>query len=67
MQRSLQGIVVAVTGGRRGIGKGIALAFGDAGAVVYVSGRILHNRNSQWPGSITATATCWVQTSHGFF
>ena len=67
MLRPLQGIVAVVTGSSRGIGKGMALAFGEAGAVVYVSGRTLHNSNSLWSGSITATATRRVQTSHDSF
>ena len=31
--------VAVVTGASRGVGKGIALALGDAGATVYVTGR----------------------------
>jgi NAD(P)-dependent dehydrogenase (short-subunit alcohol dehydrogenase family) len=31
--------VAVVTGASRGIGKGIALALGEAGATVYVTGR----------------------------
>lgn len=38
---SLEGKVALVTGGSRGIGKAIALAFADAGADVVVSGRKL--------------------------
>jgi dehydrogenase/reductase SDR family protein 1 len=37
----LQGRVAVVTGASRGIGKGIALALGAAGAMVYVTGRSL--------------------------
>ncbi len=39
MTRSLAGTVAVVTGSSRGAGRGIALALGDAGATVYVTGR----------------------------
>jgi len=35
----LAGTVALVTGASRGVGKGVALALGDAGATVYVTGR----------------------------
>jgi dehydrogenase/reductase SDR family protein 1 len=38
----LSGCIAVVTGGSRGIGKGIALALGAAGATVYVTGRSLN-------------------------
>eukprot|EP00931_Biecheleriopsis_adriatica_P108014 TRINITY_DN82343_c0_g1_i1.p1 TRINITY_DN82343_c0_g1~~TRINITY_DN82343_c0_g1_i1.p1 ORF type:complete len:393 (+),score=91.36 TRINITY_DN82343_c0_g1_i1:33-1211(+) len=36
---SLEGQVAVVTGGSRGIGKGIAVGLGEAGATVYITGR----------------------------
>ena len=37
----LRGRVAVVTGASRGVGRGIALALGDCGATVYVTGRSL--------------------------
>jgi dehydrogenase/reductase SDR family member 1 len=51
----LQGRVVIVTGASRGIGKGIALALGAAGATVCVTGRSLE-RSDDSRGSLTGTA-----------
>ncbi|KAH7700332.1 dehydrogenase/reductase SDR family member 1-like protein [Aphelenchoides avenae] len=41
----LKGWVALVTGSSRGIGKGIALQLGEAGATVYVTGRPPHRRS----------------------
>ena len=48
--------VALVTGASRGVGKGIALALGDAGATVYVTGRSLAEGDAALPGTIGATA-----------
>lgn len=39
IHRPLHGAVAVVTGSSRGAGRGIALSLGDAGAIVYVTGR----------------------------
>jgi NAD(P)-dependent dehydrogenase (short-subunit alcohol dehydrogenase family) len=48
--------VAVVTGASRGAGKGIALALGETGATVYVTGRTRHEGDAPLPGTVSATA-----------
>ncbi len=52
----LKGKVAVVTGASRGIGKGIALGLGEAGATVYVTGRTVEEGSAALPGTIGSTA-----------
>lgn len=54
MDLPLRGRVAVVTGASRGVGKGIALELGAAGATVYVTGRTVEQ--GSLPGTIVQTA-----------
>jgi dehydrogenase/reductase SDR family protein 1 len=55
---SLNGKVALVTGASRGIGKGVALGLGEAGATVYITGRTVEEGKAvvSLPGTIHQTA-----------
>lgn len=53
---ALRGKVVVVTGASRGLGKGIAVGLGEAGATVYVTGRSTRESPGFLPGTIEETA-----------
>ena len=54
----LAGRVALVTGASRGVGRGIALGLGEAGATVYITGRTVEEGTSaaKLPGTVHATA-----------
>ncbi|GMU78874.1 MAG: short-chain dehydrogenase [Acidimicrobiia bacterium] len=52
----MQGHVAVVTGASRGIGKGIALELGAAGATVYLTGRTVTPGEHPLPGTVGETA-----------
>jgi dehydrogenase/reductase SDR family member 1 len=53
---NLKGKVAVVTGASRGVGRGVALGLGEAGATVYITGRSAHEGAAALPGTIYQTA-----------
>ncbi len=48
--------VAVVTGASRGVGRGVALGLGEAGWVVYITGRTMRAEDSDRPGTLPRTA-----------
>src|SRR5207244_1913843 len=58
VMNKLDGKIALVTGASRGVGKGIALGLGEAGATVYITGRTVEEGKAAvaLPGTIGQTA-----------
>jgi dehydrogenase/reductase SDR family member 1 len=51
----LEGCIALVTGGSRGVGKGVAIGLAEAGATIIVTARTQTSGASEWPGSLDET------------
>ena len=65
MDSSLAGKVALVAGATRGAGRGTAVALGEAGAVVYCTGRTTRDRRSAYNRAETIEETAELVTSAG--
>lgn len=64
-QHPLTGRIVLVAGATRGAGRGIAVAFGAAGATVYCSGRSTRGKRSDYDRAETIDETAEMVTAAG--
>jgi len=53
--KRLEGCIAVVTGGSRGVGKGVALGLAEAGATIFVTARTRKSGTADWPGSLNET------------
>ena len=53
--KPLDGMTAIVTGATRGVGRGCAVELAAQGALVYITGRTVHEGDSRWPGSLEST------------
>lgn len=65
MTKPLAGKIAVVAGGTRGAGRGIAVALGEAGATVYVTGRSVRGSQSDLQRSETIEETAEMVTAAG--
>ncbi|PJZ53277.1 SDR family oxidoreductase [Leptospira adleri] len=64
-ERNLEGKVALVAGGTRGAGRGIAVALGEAGAIVYVTGRSTRKSRSEMNRKETIEETAELINKNG--
>jgi NAD(P)-dependent dehydrogenase (short-subunit alcohol dehydrogenase family) len=65
MATNLAGRIALVAGGTRGAGRGIAVALGEAGATVYVTGRTTRAQRSEMDRSETIEETAELVDAAG--
>jgi dehydrogenase/reductase SDR family protein 1 len=54
-RKPLEGFVALITGGSRGVGKGVAIGLAESGATVIVTARTRKSGTADWPGSLDET------------
>lgn len=53
--KPLEGCIALVTGGSRGVGKGVAIGLAESGATIFVTARTRKSGTANWPGSLDET------------